>query len=154
MPLHCDNRPFSDEDNIHAHIEEEWDDIIKKCYSIDFDNERFFYDPQGYPIKKDGDPVADWLEQEIIDREFSITWGANNGNTWDFMASIVQYSYLMAYKMIPANYTPQNLDWNTFLNLNTGFSFEEYSKMLLIDSIDSIAKIWLRVWIKYRKWVN
>ncbi len=153
-PLHCDSRPFSDEDNIHARIEHEWDETIRDSYSIDFDNERFFYNPEGYPFKINDNPVVDWLEQEIIDREFSISWGTGNGNTWDFMAAITQYSYLTAYKMIPGNFTPANLDWDTFKGLNTGYSFENYSKYLLIDSIDSIAKVWLRVWNRYQKWIN
>ena len=154
MPLHCDSRPFSDESNIHAHIEHEWDEAVRDCYSLDFDNERFFYNPEGYPLKTDSNSVIDWLEQEIIDRKFSLSWGTGNSNTWDFMASITQYSYLTAYKMIPEQYTPTNLSWNAFQALNTGYSFEDYSKYLLIDSIDSIAKVWLRVWIKYQKWVN
>lgn len=154
MPLHCDARAFSDKDDIHGHIEQEWDDMIRKCYDIDFGNERFFYDPSGYPLKKDNDPTTDWIEQELIKRKFSISWGPDNDNTWDFMCAITQYSYLLAYKMIPVNYNEKNLDWGTFRALNTGKTFEEYSRMILIDSIDSIAKVWLRVWARYQKWLN
>ena len=154
MPLHCDSRPFSDGNNIHAHIEHEWDEAMRDSYSIDFDNERFFYNPEGYPMKTSNNAVVDWIEQEIIDRPFSLSWGKGNGNTWDFMSAITQYSYLTASKMIPDHYNAQNLDWDTFKALNTGYSFEDYSKYLLIDSIDSIAKVWLRVWKKYQKWVK
>jgi hypothetical protein len=154
MPLHCDSRAFSDGSNIHAHIEHEWDEMVRACYSIDFDNERFFYNPDGYPIMTSDCELADWLENEIVERKFSLSWGTGNNNTWDFMSAISQYSYLTAYKMIPKEYSPENLSWDDFKALNTGYSFEEYNKMLLIDAIDSIAKIWLRVWRKYQKWVN
>lgn len=154
MPLHCDDRPFSDGDNVHGHVEQEWDEAVRGCYSIDFDNERFFYAPDGYPLKIGNNPVIDWLEKEIIDRPFSLSWGTGNGNTWDFMSGICQYSYLTAYKMIPAAYNADNLDWNGFKALNTGYGFDDYSKYLLADAIDSIAKVWLRVWNRYQKWLN
>ena len=35
-----------------------------------------------------------------------------------------------------------------------GQGFDKYSKMIFGDAIDSIARIWLRVWIKYRKWLK
>ncbi len=154
MPLHCDSRAFSDEDNIHAHIEKEWDDMVRGCYSIDFDNERFFYNPDGYPLEKKDNKLAKWIEKEIIERDFSLSWGTGNGNTWDFMSAITQYSYLTAYKMIPIDNTPENMNWDGFKALDTGYTFEDYSKFLLVDAIDSISKVWLRVWIKYQKWVN
>lgn len=153
MPLHCDVRSFSDKEDIHAHIEKEWDDLVHKCYDIDYDNNRFFYDPAGYPLKKADDPIIDWLEKEIINRKFSVAWGEANENTWDFMSAITQYSFLLAYKMIPQNYNENNLDWNAFRNLN-GNNFDEYSKFILIDSIDSISKVWLRIWNKYLSWMR
>ncbi len=154
MPLHCDVRSFSDKDDIHAHIEKEWDDVIQKCFDIDYDNERFFYDASGYPLKKSSNTLVDWLEQEITSRPFSASWGIDNDNTWDFMAAITQYSYLTAYKMIPESYNENNLNWTSFKGLNTGISFDEYSKYILIDSIDSISKVWLRVWNKYQCWLK
>jgi len=154
MPLHCDARSFSDGHNIHGKIEKEWDDIVNKCYRVDKEGNRFYYDPQGYPLKKDIHELAEWIENEIINRKFSIGWGSDNDNTWDFMSAITQYSYLTSYKMIPPNFNEDNLDWNTFIALDTGFSFEEYSKAILIDAIDSIAKVWFRVWNKYQKWLN
>jgi len=48
MPLHCDVRGFSEGKNIHAQIEKEWDEKVQAFYSIDFDNERFFYDKDGF----------------------------------------------------------------------------------------------------------
>jgi hypothetical protein len=109
---------------------------------------------EGYPLKKDETDLAEWLEKELIERDFNLSWGTGNGNTWDFMAAIIQYSYLTAYKMIPSEKNPGNLDWDSYLSLNTGYSFDDYSKYLLIDAINSISKVWLRVWIKYPMWVN
>jgi hypothetical protein len=154
MPLHCDSRAFSDGDDIHAHIEKEWDEMVRDCYKIDFDNERFFYNEEGYPVKKDVHSVADWLEKELVERKFSLTWGSGNRNTWDYMSAITQYSYLAAYEMIPAEYTEENLSWEDFEKLDRSYTFDDYSKFLLMDSIDSIAKIWLRVWMKYLKWMK
>lgn len=154
MPLHCDARSFSDKDDIHAQMEKKWDDAIRECYDLDLDNERFFYDPEGYPLKKKNDKVIDWLESEIITRKFTTNYGKDNNNTWDFMKAITQYSYLTAYKMIPANYDESNLNWKTFEGLKTGYSFEDYSKYIMIDSIDSIAKVWLRVWGRYQDWMK
>lgn len=154
MPLHCDARSFSDKEDIHAQMEKKWDDAIRECYDLDLDNERFFYDPEGYPLKKKNDKVIDWLESEIITRKFTTNYGKDNNNTWDFMKAITQYSYLTAYKMIPANYDESNLNWKTFEGLKTGYSFEDYSKYIMIDSIDSIAKVWLRVWGRYQDWMK
>jgi hypothetical protein len=154
MPLHCDARSFSEKDDIHAHIEKVWDERIQKCFKIDFDNQRFFYDPDGYPLKYGNDAVVEFVEKEIGCRPFSPEWGPDNNNTWDFMAAITQYSYLTAYKMIPAEYDECKLNWKTFTTLDTGNSFDEYSQFILIDSIDSIAKVWLRVWNKYTTWLK
>lgn len=154
MPLHSDVRQFSSEDNIHAHIEKEWDEAIRDCYDIDFDNDRFFYDKHGYPLKKGSHPMIDWIENEIESRKFSLSYGSGNNNTWDFMSAITQYSYLTAYEMIPKGYNEDNLDWDTFKTLQTNYNFEDYSKYLLMDAIDSISKIWLRVWRKYVKWLK
>jgi hypothetical protein len=154
MPLHCDVRSFSDKNNIHASIEKEWDDVIQQCYGIDYDNERFIYNPSGYPLKKANHTIVDWLEQEIVKRKFTASWGGTNDNTWDFMSAITQYSFLMSCKMIPQEYDENNLDWNTFKGLNTGYSFDDYSKFILVDSIDSIAKVWLKIWNKYQNWLG
>ncbi|HBL73685.1 MAG: hypothetical protein A2W90_13275 [Bacteroidetes bacterium GWF2_42_66] len=154
MPLHCDVRQFSEGDDIHARIEKEWDDLVRECYSIDFDNERFFYNPEGYPLKIKDMVITEWIEQEIVNRLFNSGYGSGNDNTWDFMSAITQFSYLTAYQMIPETYDNTNLDWDTFKVLNTGISFDDYSKFILIDAIDSIAKVWLRVWMRYMDWMK
>lgn len=152
MPLHCDSRQFSEGENIHADIEKKWDDKIRKCYSIDFDNERFFYDKEGYPYKAESDPLIDKIEEEIITRSFSSSYGPGNENTWDFMSSLTQYSYLTSFLMIPKEYNETNLTWEEFINLQTGHTFDDYSKYILTDAIDSVSRIWLRVWKRYTKW--
>ena len=155
MPLHCDVRPFSDGSNIHAHIEKEWDKEVRDSYKIDFENERFYYDPEGYPLRTTDhqSELCDYLEDELINRAFTTGWGTNNKNTWDYMKAVTQYSYLTAYKMIPEG-TNEELSWSEFKQINSGYTLDEYNKMLLMDAIDSIAKIWLRIWVKYMKWKN
>lgn len=154
MPLHCDYRQFSEGADIHAHIEKEWDDAVRDCFSIDFNNERFFYDPEGYPLKIKDNALFSWIDIELKERNFNSSYGTGNNNTWDFLCAITQFSYLTANEMIPMNYDAENLDWDGFLQLQTAFSFDDYSKFILIDAIDSIAKVWLRVWMKYLKWMK
>ena len=55
--------------------------------------------------------------------------------------------------MIPQGYDETNLDWDGLLKLDTGYSFDEYSRYLLMDAIESISKVWFRVWNKYQKWL-
>jgi hypothetical protein len=154
MPLHCDARAFSSMDNIHGKIEAEWDDIIQKCYGIDKDNKRFIYDTEGYPNKIGNHDLVDWLETEILTRKFELNYGPGNDNTWDFMKAITQYSYLTAFQMIPQEYDENNLDWKIFKTLNTEAGFDDYSKCILSDAIDSVAKIWLRIWNRYQLWIK
>ncbi len=153
MPSHCDVRKFSEGTKLHAKIEDYWDKRVKKCYSIDKDNERFFYDTEGYPNINKNDEIIDWVEQELISREFITDWGKDNKNTWDFMTAVCQYSYLTAYSMIPKKYN-ENLKWEDFININVNPSLEDYSKEILIDAIDSISRVWLRVWKRYIDWLK
>jgi len=155
MPMHCDSRSFSAGTGLHAIIEKKWDDGVRNCYEIDFDNERFFYDKNGYPLRTANvnDDIINFIETEISTREFSIGWGSGNNNTWDFMTSICQHSYLTSYKMIPED-IDNMLDWDGFVALNQNPSFEQYSKELLIDAIDSIVRIWLQVWRQYQNWLK
>ena len=77
MPFHCDSRRFSEGNNLHAYIEKQWDDEIQKYYSIDHVNERFFYNPQGYPLFiKNNDYETSFLKKvddELKGRKFIIT---------------------------------------------------------------------------------
>jgi len=155
MPLHCDSRQFSEGDDIHAKIEGVWDNLIRYCYKLDLDNERFFYNPEGFPLSNNNqhNPVIDWVENEIIQRKFDSKYGSKNENTWDFMSAISQYSFLTAYQLIPEKYNETTLQWDQFLTL-TASRFDDFSKYLLADSIDSISKVWLRIWMRFQKWLE
>ena len=52
VPFHCDVRKFSDDPDIHAKLEEEWEKLIENCYDIDEPNQVFRYDSDGFPIIK------------------------------------------------------------------------------------------------------
>ena len=154
MPLHCDHRPFSDESGIHGAIEKRWEDNVKKSYKIDTDNNRFYYDPDGYPLPLSPRPLMQAVEQEVVSRPYTHGWGTNNKSTWDYMSAVSQYSYLFAYHLIPEDFT-NTRTFNEFLDeTEWGQHFDDYSLMIFADAIDSIARIWLHVWIKYRDWAK
>jgi len=158
MPLHCDSRPFSDGWNLHAHIEGVWDDEIKTFYDIDYANERFYLDPVGNPLFKETavkEYPASFLktvEQNLTDREFTVGWGRDNGNVWDFMSSLCQYSYLMAYALIPeglsvADVTKDNWDKQpgstiTFRDLSTAaFSCDRFHCSNLVKNLAEVRTV-------------
>ena len=154
MPLHCDNRPFSDESGIHGAIEKKWEDQVKKSYDIDTDNNRFFYDPQGYPLHKKPTPLMLAVEEELTNRPYTHGWGTDNSSTWDYMSSVSQYSYLFSYYLIPETFS-NTQGINEFMEQTEwGQHFDDYNKMIFSDAIDSMARIWLHVWIKYRDWMK
>lgn len=155
MPLHCDYRPFSDEKGVHGAIEKKWEDQIKKSFEIDVDNNRFNYDPDGYPLQtKSVTPFVQSVMEEIATRQYIHSWGAGNSSTWDYMSSVSQYSYLFSYYLIPLTF--QNTQGiNEFMEQTEwGQHFDDYNKMIFSDAIDSIARIWLHVWIKYKNWAK
>lgn len=152
MPLHCDSRSFSSGDDIHGYIEKQWDNMIKKAYDIDTANNRFYYDPKGYPLKKKPSQLILDIEEEIVNRRYSHGWGSKNSNTWDYISAISQYSYLKSYRMIPEGYDGDNLTSDIFKTLEGGINFDRYSFEILSDAVDSIARIWLHIWSRYRSW--
>lgn len=154
MPLHCDCRAFSSGENIHGFIESEWDKQVKKSYQIDTANERFFYDPAGYPLQKKITPLMQQVEEDLVNREYLHPWGTGNKNTWDYMSALSEYSYLMAYRMIPEQYDEKNLTKELYQTTEEWQHFEEYSRYIFSDAIDSIARVWLHVWARYRKWAS
>ncbi len=154
MPLHCDARSFFNDNEVHACIEEEWDNQVQASYKIDKDNKRFFYDQDGYPLKKENpSELTEYVEQELKDREFVWSWGSGCGNTWDYMSGITQYAYLMAYRLVPADHVPSEISKALYLE-SAAFKehFTEYSKVILADAVESIAKVWLHAWVRYRDW--
>lgn len=161
VPVHCDSRQFSEGKNIHGLMEKAWDDEIKKYYRIDKQNDRFFYDIAGYPAPSydfatDKTYQASFLkavDEELNKRKFESTFGQNNKNVWDFMNAICHHSYLLSYRFFPPEYgrddvTTQN--WKTIAS--PGLSFEQLSTAVLADAIDSISRVWFRVWRRYEKW--
>lgn len=152
MPLHCDYRSFSSGANIHGFIEQEWDKQVKKSYRIDTDNNRFFYAPDGYPLADKVTPLMQAVEEDIVKREFYYGWGTGNGNTWDYISAVSEYSYLMSYRMIPAEFDETTLTKDQYRESEAYGKLEEYSRYILTDAIDSIARVWLHVWARYRKW--
>lgn len=159
VPFHCDSRQFSEEKDIHEKLEKAWDDAIKEYYLLDEENKRFFYNPEGYPLfdkdnkEKYKESFLKKVEDNLKKRKFMLTWGANNGNVWDFMSAICQYSYLLSYTFIPEGYDHTNVTSHNWKKLGS-ISFEDVSITVLSDAIDSIAKVYLRVWRKYERWLK
>jgi len=158
VPFHCDSRRFSAEKNIHGKLEKVWDDAIKEYFLLDKDNERFFYDPDGYPLP-DPDKKQAYdtsflkrVEDHLKNREFSVTWGNSaNRNVWDFMCAVCQYSYLLSYSFIPEGYDHTNVTSANWKNLGS-ISLDDVHVTVLSDAIDSIAKVYFRIWRKYKRW--
>ncbi|MBR3725396.1 MAG: hypothetical protein IKN11_08440 [Bacteroidales bacterium] len=154
MPLHCDCRSFSSGENIHGFIESEWDKQVKASYHIDIPNNRFFYDPQGYPLANKITPLVQEVENDIVNREFLYTWGNGNNNTWDYISAVSEYSYLMSYRLIPKEFDEKNLTKELYKSSEAYSRLGEYSSDILCDAVDSIARVWLHVWARYRKWAE
>ncbi|MBO4843626.1 MAG: hypothetical protein J5490_03470 [Bacteroidales bacterium] len=154
MPLHCDARSFYNKNEVHGFIEDEWDKQVRSSYCIDEDNERFFYDPEGYPLKNIAmTELMKYVEEDLEKREFVWSWGTGCNNTWDYMSGISQYSYLMSYRLVPADHIPDEISKNLYMNSSAYKDhFLEYSKVILGDAVESIAKVWLHAWVRYRDW--
>ena len=148
MPLHCDARSLG---TIHTAVESQWESAVKKSYEIDEDNERFFYDPNGYPLKTDKmKSLMELVEEKILSRKFVYNWGNSDYSTWDYMSAVTEYSYLLAYEMFPRDF--EDMGWTEYKKTSAAARFEEYSSKLMADAVDSIARAWLHVWIRYRLW--
>lgn len=147
MPLHCDARSLG---KIHASIEGEWENQIKKSYNIDMDNERFFYDPNGYPLATaDMTPLIKAVEEKVITRPFNYSWGSADG-TREYAQAIGQYSFMLAQEMFPESLGDCTL--TQYKKSEVFANFDKYSAMLMADAVDSIARAWLHVWVRYRNW--
>ena len=148
MPLHCDARKL---DKVHAAIEKIWEDEVNKSYDIDKDNERFFYDRRGYPLATDKmTDLIKTVEEKILSRPFIYNWGDSKYSAWDYVSAVTENSYLLAYEMIPQG--SKDMYVTEFKQKPEFEHFYEYSAMLLADAVDSIARAWLHVWIRYREW--
>ena len=157
VPFHCDSRRFSEGGNLHGDMEGKWDHAIKRCYEIDKENERFVYNKAGYPSKnpkRDQEYESSFLkklERRLHERKFVISFGAKNNNVWDFMSAICQHSYLLSYCFIPENYDHTNVPKRRWQSLGS-ISFDDLNVAVFSDAIDSIARVWFRIWRRYLKW--
>jgi hypothetical protein len=157
VPFHCDSRRFSEGENIHGKLEKVWDDEIRKYYLLDKANDRFFYDPAGYPLfnkeKKQlyKESFLKKIEDNLRTRKFSVSFGPKNGNVWDFMNAICENSYLLSYLFIPEGYDQTNVTSHNWKKLGS-IDFEDVSVAVLSDAIDSIASVYFRIWRRYMKW--
>ncbi len=159
VPFHCDSRKFSSGEDIHGYVEKKWEDEIKKFYDIDKKNKRFYYDPWSYPLRKTSntqDFENSYLKkvgESCVTRDFIKSWGTDNNNVWDFMSAICQYSFLLSYGFIPKGYDHGNVTKANFDQLGE-MDFDDLSLWVMSDAIDSIVRIWLRLWIRYTRWKN
>jgi hypothetical protein len=155
MPLHCDSRKFSEGVDIHAKIEGLWDDEIRKCYALDLLNERFYYDRDGYPFRKEENFTGSFLnrvEQGFATRPFTDSYGSGT-NVRTCMLTVCQYSYLLAYAFIPPAYNETNVTIKNMTSLpGQLLDFEQLSVIVFTDAIDAIARIWMRLWRRYLDW--
>ena len=151
MPFHCDARSL---DTLHAEMEKDWENQVKKSYKIDTDNNRFYYDPDGYPLQTGNmTSLVKTVEEKLMSRPFTYSWGNSDYSTWDYMSAVSEYSYLLAYSMVPTTQEdPGNMKWTAYKKTEAYARYEEYSSALFADAIDSIARAWLHVWIRYREW--
>lgn len=164
VPVHCDYRRFSEGKNIHGKLEKVWDDEIQKYYLLNKQKTRFLYDTNGYPAPS-RDLNSDELYQksflkavgdELEKRKLNFSFGKDNKNVWDFMNAVCQNSYLISYRFFPPKYGPDNVTNENWKDLAPppGFSLEQISTAVLADTIDSICRVWFRVWRRYEKWAK
>lgn len=155
MPLHCDDRKFSEGKGIHAHMEKEWDDEIEHYYEIDKINERFSYNPEGYPLlivdQQYPSSFLKRVEDGLKNREFNASFEGKNSNVWDLLSAVCQYSYFVSYYLFPKENDYTNVTWKDWESSNSE-KFENVSIAVFSDAIDSIARVWFRLWRRYEEW--
>jgi hypothetical protein len=158
MPLHCDGRSFSSLSDIHAEVESDWDKEVRKHFKLDLLNDRFYYNPEGYPLRTQSDYSQSFLKRVddgLATRAFSINYGGTNNNVRTYMLAVCQYSYLLSYAFFPPEYNETNVDKNNWKSLpGQLLDFEQLSEVVFNDAIDAIARVWFRVWRRYVDWVN
>jgi hypothetical protein len=158
MPLHCDNRPGTlDNFNLHDAIEQAWEEEVVSFYEIDRTNQRFRYNPSGFPLlKEDMDcrgSILSSVEEELAQRDFQVSYGTGNNNVLEYIHTICRYSYLLSYTYLPEGFTPNQFDQQTIqLKNDAGLSFRSVSLISLADAIDAVARIWLHDVRRFIKW--
>jgi hypothetical protein len=156
MPMHCDARPAEYNGfDLHAAVEDRWEREVVQYFDVDRFNQRFRYNPQGFPLLR-GDPNYDTsilksVEDELATREFQITYGQGNDNVREYLQAVCQYSYLLAFAWLPEDCDPATIEPDP-LQVPHGLGFREMSVAALADAIDAVARVWLRVLRRYLKW--
>lgn len=156
MPLHCDSRSFSSGKDLHAKLESVWEHEIEDHFELDKQNERFLYDPEGYPLRRASDYSQSFLKQVdegLSSRPFSTEYGDGNRSVEEYMWAVCQYSYLLAYRFIPQQYDAKDVDMKHWQSLpGSSIPLDKLSTIVFSEAIDAIARVWLRVWRRYNKW--
>jgi hypothetical protein len=156
VPLHCDGRAFSSGGNLHDAVESAWEREVSRHFELDAANHRFRYDAEGYPLWKNTDHSGSFLvevDAGLSTRPLSTAYGDGNSSVADYMRAICQYSYLIAYRFVPAQYNEKNLDMHNWQALpGSDLPFRQLSALVFSEAIDAIARIWLRLWLRYRAW--
>ena len=57
----------------------------------------------------------------------------------------------LSYCFTPEKYDHTNVTKTNWQSLGS-ISFDEFSVAIISDAIDSIARVWFRVWRRYLKW--
>jgi hypothetical protein len=158
VPLHCDNRRFSSPPDIHGKLEDTWDDEVRKHFDLDLLNDRFYYNPDGYPLRANTDYSDSFLKQvddDLANRPFSIGYGGANNNVRTYMLAVCQNSYLLSYAFFPPQYNETNVNTQNWKSLpGQLLDLDQLSEVVFSDAIDAIARVWFRVWRRYINWVN
>jgi hypothetical protein len=159
MPFHCDSRQFSDGADLHGKIEGLWEHEVRDHFEIDYRNERFFYNRDSYPLRRDklgySDTVLKAAEDELAGRAFASGWGSDNGSVLEYMQAVCQYSYLASYSFIPPQYDHTSVTLDTWQALEgQQLPYQEMSVAAIADAVDSVARIWFRVWRRYALWLK
>jgi len=157
VPLHCDSRQFSGGADVHSMMEEGWEGEVIQCIAIDTPNQRFVYGTNGYPSVPNpvvySNSYLGPVERELSARSFSDDYGDGNSNVLEYMHAVCRYSYLLSYSFIPPKFNPTNVtraNWQALPGQTV--SFGDMNTAVLADAIDSVARIWLRVWRRFADW--
>ena len=66
------------------------------------------------------------------------------------MSGVSQYSYLLAYTMIPRQYDNTNLTKAGFKGWTRGRNSTNTARIFLQMPSESISRVWLHAWVRYR----
>ncbi len=162
VPLHCDSRQFSEGKDFHADLEEIWEKQVINNYKLDTsdkNNPRFIYDEEGYPsknVEKFKESYLERVQEELINRplgSISSCFKSENNNVWEFISAVCQNSYLLSYHFFKPEEVgdPEQADFTKWKDSHED-DLLELSFAVLADAADSIARVWLRSWRRFKIW--